>query len=279
MARVQSRLNRWSLAGLLTPLILWEAWARFIQRIYPAGAVLFPTFAQILFDALPGFATFDIGAARGFGGASSYRAAFAVLATQSLVTLLRVLVGIAAGLAIGIALGVALGWSRMFHAFLFPVIQFLRTIPYLALIVLFMLWFGGSAGGPIVYVAFTIAMVITLVTIEAIRNVPPLYRQYARTLGATEFQVFRTVVLPAILPSLVGAVRVVLGSAWAVILAAEYLSVQSGLGRLLILSEMFFQTGRMIVVVLLFMCYSAALNAAFLTLARRLTRWQPEAAV
>jgi ABC-type nitrate/sulfonate/bicarbonate transport system permease component len=279
MEWARGRLKLWSLAGLLAPVILWEAWAQIIQRVYPVGAVLFPTLGQILFDALPGFATFDVGAARGFGGASSYPGAFVVLAVQSVVTLLRVLVGTAAGLLIGVTLGIVLGWSPILYAFLFPIVQFLRSIPYLALIVLFMLWFGGAESGPIIYVAFTIAMVITVVTVEAIRNVPPVFRQYAQTLGASEFQVFLTVVLPAIVPGLVGAVRVVLASAWAAVLAAEYLSVQSGLGRLLILSEMFFKTGRMIAVVVLFMVYSAAINAAFLALARRLTRWQPELAV
>jgi ABC-type nitrate/sulfonate/bicarbonate transport system permease component len=279
MEWARARLNLWTLAGVLAPVVVWEAWAQIIQHVYPVGAVLFPTFGQIVFDALPGFATFDVGAARGFGGVSSYPSAFVVLAIQSVVTLLRVLVGTAAGLLIGVMLGIVLGWSPVLYAFLFPIIQFLRSIPYLALIVLFMLWFGGAESGPIIYVAFTIAMIITVVTVEAIRNVPPVYRQYARTLGASDVQVFRTVILPAIVPGLVGAVRVVLASAWAAVLAAEYLSVQSGLGRLLILSEMFFKTGRMIVVVLLFLIYSAAINAAFLALARRLTRWQPELAV
>ncbi len=97
----------------------------------------------------------------------------------------------------------------------------------------------------------------------------------ARTLGATRFQVYRTIIMPAIIPGLIGAVRVALGSSWAIVLAAEYLSVQSGLGRLMILSEMFFFTGRMVVVVILFIIYSVILNLAFLLIARRVTRWMP----
>jgi ABC-type nitrate/sulfonate/bicarbonate transport system permease component len=108
-----------------------------------------------------------------------------------------------------------------------------------------------------------------------VRNVPPIYDQLALTLGASRWQIFRTVTLPAIVPELVGGIRVVLGLSWAITLAAEYLVVESGLGRIMLLSERFIFMGRMIVVVFLFMLYSMVLNALVLRLTRYLTRWMP----
>lgn len=276
MKRLAELLNPWTVAGVLLPLLLWEVGAHVVLAVYPLGSFLLPTIENILFVSLPGFATFDPSTPQGFGGASSYLGAIKVLAEHSVATLARVAMGTTAGLILGILVGLLIGWSKALRDFLFPIIQILRTIPFLALIVLFMLWFGGAEIGPLVYISFVVFTTIVVITIEAIRNVPPVYRHFAQTLGANDLQIYRTVVVPAITPSLVGAIRVVLGSAWAIVLAAEYLAVQTGLGRLMILSEMFFQTGRIVVVVLLFMAFSAATNYAFLAGARRLTRWQPD---
>jgi ABC-type nitrate/sulfonate/bicarbonate transport system permease component len=138
-----------------------------------------------------------------------------------------------------------------------------------------MLWFGGREIGTFLFVLLAIFIILVINTLVAIRNVPPIYEQMARTLGASPIQVYLTILVPAIVPGLIGAGRVALGSSWAIVLAAEYLAIQSGLGRLMILSEMFFYTGRMVVIVILFVIYSVILNLAFLAVARRLTRWVP----
>jgi ABC-type nitrate/sulfonate/bicarbonate transport system permease component len=112
-------------------------------------------------------------------------------------------------------------------------------------------------------------------TVEAVRNVAPIFQDYGRTMGATRFQVYRTIVLPAIIPALIGGVRVCLGVSWAIVLAAEYLGAQSGLGRILILSQLFFDTGRMVIIVMLFVGYAMLLNSLVTTTLYRLTRWVP----
>jgi ABC-type nitrate/sulfonate/bicarbonate transport system permease component len=117
---------------------------------------------------------------------------------------------------------------------------------------------------------------VVINTIEAIRNVPPVYFQYARTLGASRLQAYRTVILPAMLPELIGGIRVVLGLSWAIVLAAEYLASQSGLGRILIMAEKWLYTGRMIVIIFLIIAYSLLLNWLFLKVAKHITRWMPE---
>jgi ABC-type nitrate/sulfonate/bicarbonate transport system permease component len=262
--------------GLSLPIFIWEFAAFYMRTKNPQAATLFPSLGHVFSHDLPDFATFGQDIGRGYAGkVSSYSGALWVLAGQSVSTLGRVLGGTICGIALGVTTGLFMGWSPVVRRFLAPPIEFLRMIPSLALLPLFMLWFGGREIGPFLFVMLAISITLVINTVVAIRNVPPIYAQMARTLGANRLQVYRTIIIPAIAPGLIGAIRVTLGASWAIVLAAEYLAVQSGLGRLMILSEMFFYTGRMVVIVILFIIYSAILNVAFLAVTRRVTRWVP----
>jgi len=117
---------------------------------------------------------------------------------------------------------------------------------------------------------------IVINTIVAIRNVNPIYINFARTLGSNNMRVFKTVILPAIVPELTGGIKVVIGVSWAITLAAEYLVAQRGLGRIMILAERYLFTGRMIIIIILFMIYSLLLNWLFGKLMNFITRWKEQ---
>jgi ABC-type nitrate/sulfonate/bicarbonate transport system permease component len=263
------------IAGILSVLLVWEAAAHYLLRTNPFAESLFPPIERVLTDSLPGFAAFGVQLGSPRIMEPGYGPALLVLAEQSAATITRLLIGTTAGIVLGILTGLAMGWSEWIRDLLDPPLELIRMVPSLALLPLFLLWFGGREIGTLLYIGLAIFMIVVISTLVAIRNLPRIHTDYARTLGATKRQVFQTVVVPGIVPGLVGAIRVALGSAWAIVLAGEYLAVPSGLGRLMVLSEMFFFTGRMIVIVILFMIYSAVLNLAFLAVARRLTRWQP----
>lgn len=268
------------LVGIVVPLLIWEGAAWWVKLANPERAdTILPSIEFVLTDALPKMATFYGmgGVGTEYGAASDYGLAFIVLAYHSAFTILRLLAGVALGAAVGIGTGLLLGWSAHLRAFLQPPLLVVRTVPLLALVPLFLVWFGDAEQGKILFIAFAVFSMLLVNTIEAVRNVPPIYQHYALTQGASRGQVFRTVVLPAIVPELVGGIRVSLGLAWAITLAAEYISAQTGLGRILILSERFIFTGKMVVIVVIFMVYSVALNGLFLQLSRRLTRWMPSA--
>lgn len=257
-------------------ILSWEVMALYLRGRNPLVATVFPSLREVFGRDLPGLAAFGQQTQPGHVQAlSSYGGALLVLMRESVSTLGRVLGGTICGIVLGVTTGLIMGWTPALRRLLTPPIEFVRMIPSLALLPLFMLWFGGREIGTLLFVTLAIFIILVINTVGAVRNVPPIYAQMARTLGATRLQVFRTIIIPAIIPGLIGAVRVALGSSWAIVLAGEYLSVQSGLGRLMILSEMFFFTGRMVVIVLLFIIYSLILNIAFLKLARRLTRWMP----
>jgi ABC-type nitrate/sulfonate/bicarbonate transport system permease component len=258
--------------GLLGLVAIWEAMAWLLKPLTPFAEVILPPWETIFGTALPSLALLWQGPA---GGQPSYALALLVLAQNSAATLARLVIGTALGIAAGVGVGLLIGWSARARALLWPSIQLTRPIPTLALIPLFMLWFGGRELGTWLYVGWATFSMMVVYTVEAVRNVAPLFVDYARTLGATRAHVFRTVMCPAIVPSLIGGTRVCLGVSWAIVLAGEYLGAQSGLGRILILSQTFFDTGRMVIVVLLFVGYALLLNRLVTSILYRATRWVP----
>jgi ABC-type nitrate/sulfonate/bicarbonate transport system permease component len=108
-------------------------------------------------------------------------------------------------------------------------------------------WFGGREIGIYLYIAFAVFVIVATNTYEAIFNVPKFYFYQARVLGATKFQIFRTVVFFAIQPEMIGSLRNVLGLCWAFSLGAEYLSARSGIGYLIYQSYLYADMGKLIV--------------------------------
>jgi len=261
------------ITGILLFVIAWEIGAVLISQTNPKfHNNLFPSITYIFTDSLKGIATFatvDLTRTQD----SSYLVAAVVLIENSLVTLQRLLGGTVIGLLFGISLGVGAGSSVLFAKLFGPLINVIRTVPVLALIPLFLVWFGGAPIGIYLYIIFSIAMMMVVSTVNAIQNVHPIYIQFAQTLGASRGQVFRTVTLPAIIPELCGGIRVAVGIAWGVTLGGEYLAAQDGLGRILIWSQIYMYAGRMVIIVLLFMIYAIAINVLVLRVRRYLLRW------
>jgi ABC-type nitrate/sulfonate/bicarbonate transport system permease component len=257
--------------GVAIFFLAWLAASSSLQRINPRASTILPSPIQVFSADFSGLSVFADGRTM-----NDWAKAIGVVVQQSTISLLRLVTGSLLGVTVGMLTGMLLGYSAWLRALAQPVLLLVRTIPILALIPLFLVWFGGSETGNIVYIAFAVSSMIVVNTIEAIRNVPPVYFQYARTLGASRWQAYRTVILPAIVPELIGGIRVVLGFSWAILLAAEYLASQSGLGRILIMAERWLYTGRMIVVIFLIIVYSLLLNWLFLKGAKYITRWMPE---
>lgn len=267
--------NRRHLAGGLAvafALAVWEVEARWLASHNEFGGELLPTFEHVVSTSVPEMALFGSESAH-----PSFLGALEVIVEHSQYTVLRLVVGTFLGVVIGIGLGLAISSNRILRGVIEPPILVLRNIPLLTLIPLFVLWFGSSETGKYVYVSFAVAVMLVINTVQANANVKPIFLEYARTLGAGKVAAYRTVIIPAILPELLAGVKVALGVSWAIVLAAEFLAAEKGLGKLLILSQTFFDVGRMLVIVLVFIIYSLILNVAFDSVSRRVTRWTPRA--
>jgi ABC-type nitrate/sulfonate/bicarbonate transport system permease component len=170
-----------------------------------------------------------------------------------------------------------MGLSVLGRTVLYPLLNTLRQIPLLSLTLLFAVWFGGAEKGIYAFVIFGVSVMIMINTLNATRNIHPVHTQYAVTLGASRARVVRTVVIPGILPELAGGVKVALGLAWAMVLGAEFLGTQTGLGRLMILFEQFGLTGQMVVVLCVLLSLALCAHLVVSLGFSWLTRWRPRA--
>ena len=211
------------------------------------------------------------------GGKPSYLASFLAVVSNSLGTLIRLYTGLLIGAIIGTLLGLAVSWSTWTRRIVGLPAQFLRTLPLLAMVPLFQLWFGTYFIGKVVFVAYGVGVIFFAGVVNAVKNVPQIYIDNARTLGATRFQLYRTVILPSIFPELRSTILLSLGAAWAAELGAEYLGAQSGLGFIIVYSEQFAYLDRMFFVALLFILYASISYAIFNTVSLWLLRWTPQA--
>jgi NitT/TauT family transport system permease protein len=149
-------------------------------------------------------------------------------------SLFRVTWGFTLAVVVGIPFGLLLGWyARAFDAFN-PVIQILRPILPIAWIPVAILWFGVSDAAPIFLIFLASVFPITVSASAAVRNMQPVYLRAARNFGLSQVQLFQRVVFPASLPSIITGIRIALGVAWLVVVAAEMIAVNSGLGYLII---------------------------------------------
>ena len=149
-------------------------------------------------------------------------------------SLFRVSVGFSLACLVGIPLGLVLGWFRpAFFAFN-PVIQVLRPISPIAWIPVAILWFGVSDLAPIFLIFLASVFPIATSVAAAVQNIQLVHLRAARNFGLSGFALFRQVVLPAAVPQILTGLRIALGVAWLVVVAAEMIAVNSGLGYLII---------------------------------------------
>ncbi|WP_090073560.1 ABC transporter permease [Cohaesibacter marisflavi] len=142
----------------------------------------------------------------------------------------RVLIGFLLGVSIAVPIGFLMGWYRLARGLIEPWIQFFRVIPPLAIIPLAIVTMGIDET-PKIFVIFLAAFLSSVVaTFQGVVNVDRTYINAARVLGASDWVIFRSVVVPASTPFILVGFRIGLGSAWATVVAAELIAAQSGLG-------------------------------------------------
>ncbi len=157
-----------------------------------------------------------------------------VLIKYIVASLFRVTSGFLLAVFIGIPFGLLLGWFLPAMRAFNPVIQVLRPISPIAWIPVAILWFGVSDLAPIFLIFLASLFPITTSAMAAVQNIQQVYIRAARNFGIRGLQLFKKVVFPAALPQILTGLRLALGVAWLVVVAAEMIAVNSGLGYLII---------------------------------------------
>ena len=157
-----------------------------------------------------------------------------VLFPYIVASLFRVSCGFLLAALVGIPAGLILGWFGPAYRAFNPALQVLRPISPIAWIPVAILWFGVSDLAPIFLIFLASLFPIVTAAIAAVQNLQLVHLRAARNFGLSGLPLFRKVVLPAALPQILTGLRLALGIAWLVVVAAEMIAVDSGLGYLII---------------------------------------------
>jgi len=186
----------------------------------------------------------------------------------------RVLLGVTLGVALAVPVGFCLGWYKGLRTFIDPVINFFRALPPIALIPLVIVYFGIGEAAKTVILFYASFFAGVIVMYEGIAQISPIFIKVARTLGATDLEIFRKVIVPLAIPHILTAVRVALGVAWATLVASELIAAQQGLGALIQDASAFFQLDTIYVGIICIGFIALLMDLALRAATRRLVDWQ-----
>jgi ABC-type nitrate/sulfonate/bicarbonate transport system permease component len=181
--------------------------------------------------------------------------------------------GFAIGVAFGTISGLTMAYSKLIRDLLGTIFDFLRPVPVFALIPLFILWFGIGRAPQITLIALGTSVVLGVTTLEAIRNVPTIYIRAALTLGANRQRIYTTIIVPYIIPHLIGAIRVAAAASWGLDVAAEFMGSQQGLGYLIILQQTYLRTAGIIFLVIVYSTLAVIMDTLIAQVEKRITAW------
>lgn len=187
----------------------------------------------------------------------------------------RAALGFAIGGGLGLLLGLATGSFRAAETVLDTTLQMIRNIPALALIPLVILWFGIDETAKLFLVALGVFFPMYLNTFHGIRAVDRGLIEMARSYGLSGWALYRQVILPGALPSILVGVRFSLGLMWVLLIVAETISAQAGIGYLTMNAREFLQTDVVLVGILLYAALGKVADWAAKALERWWLRWHP----
>lgn len=192
---------------------------------------------------------------------------------DTLSSLWRVVVGFVIGGGLALPLGLFMGANALGYRLFNPVVQVLRPIPPIAYIPLSILWFG--LGNPPAYFLISLGAFFPVLvnTIAGVRNVDGIYLRAARNLGARGFTLFWRVILPAATPYILTGMRVGIGVAFIVVIVAELIAVNQGLGYRIMEAREFFWSDKIIAGMISIGLLGLALDTLMDRLNAHLLRW------
>jgi NitT/TauT family transport system permease protein len=207
-----SRQKSWlGIIAFLVILVIWDALARFSgwsAHVFPDPITVVISLGELIRNG--------------------------TLLCHTVASLYRVTAGFYLAVIFGIPLGIMLGRLQTFKSLINPLIQFLKPISPLAWIPLSMLWFGIGDKPAIFLIFLSSFFPLVVSTTVAVRNINPTYFQVAANFNFSRWEAISKIIIPAIVPEVVTALRLSVTIAWLVVVAAEMIAVKSGLGYLIL---------------------------------------------
>jgi NitT/TauT family transport system permease protein len=188
-------------------------------------------------------------------------------------SLYRVAMGFLIGTGLALPIGLAMGASRSVYAYLNPLVQVLRPIPPIAFVPLAILWFG--LGNPPAFFLISLGAFFPVLmnTIAGVRSVDAIYIRAARNLGAGKRALFFRIMLPAAMPHILSGIRVGFGVAFIVVIVAEMIAVNNGLGYRILEAREYFWSDKIIAGMITIGILGLAIDFGLARLSDYLLRW------
>ncbi|WP_058047955.1 aliphatic sulfonate ABC transporter permease SsuC [Janthinobacterium sp. Ant5-2-1] len=190
-------------------------------------------------------------------------------------SLWRATVGFVVGAGLGLLLGLLTGSFRHAETLLDTTLQMVRNIPALALIPLVILWFGIDETAKLFLLAVGVFFPVYLNTFHGIRSADQGLIEMAKSYGLSGWPLYRDVILPAAMPSILVGVRFSLGLVWVLLIVAETISAQAGIGYMTMNAREFLQTDVVLVGILLYALLGKLADLFSRRLERHCLRWNP----
>jgi len=195
------------------------------------------------------------------------------LITDSIGSLYRVVVGFLIGAGLALPLGLAMGASQRVYDWFNVLVQMVRPIPPIAYIPLSMLWFGLGNPPAIFLIVLGAFFPVLMNTIAGVRQVDGIYLRAARNLGASGSTMFLRVILPAAVPYILSGVRIGIGTAFIVVIVAEMVAVNNGLGFRILEAREYFWSDKIIAGMISIGLIGLAIDVGMNKLNNHLLRW------
>lgn len=191
-------------------------------------------------------------------------------------SLQRVFIGLGFAIVIGIPFGMAIGWSRLFRAIFQPIFEIIRPIPPLAWVPLITIWCGIFETSKIILVFIGTFMSIVVNTYAGVALASKDNISVARMFGVKGFRLLTDIVFPSALPSIMAGLKTALTTGWGVVLAAEMISADSGLGFLVTRGSDSNDIELVLVAIILIGVIGALMSAIFTIIERKLSPWRTD---
>jgi NitT/TauT family transport system permease protein len=189
-------------------------------------------------------------------------------------SLQRVTMGLVCGIVLAVPVAFLLGWYRPARALIDPLLNFFRSLPPIALIPLVIVYFGIDELAKVIMLFYAAFFSGVIVMYEGIVQTNPLFIRVARTLGATDGEIFRRVIVPLALPHVLTALRVALGVSWATLVASELIAAQHGLGAVIQNASNYFQIDTIYAGIISIGGLALIMDRCLRAFAARLLQWQ-----
>ncbi|MDR1641976.1 MAG: ABC transporter permease [Clostridiales bacterium] len=193
------------------------------------------------------------------------------------ISLQRALLGFLAGLVFAIPVGLAIGWFRRLESFLSPLLQVFRNTPTLALLPVFIMLFGITELSKVVIIFWGSFWGLLLNSISGVQNVDPSLIRASRSMGTSSPRLFLTVILPASLPSILTGLRLSATASVLIVIAAEMIGANKGLGYQLTFYQANYKFAEMYAYIFIMSIIGITLNSVLTRVEKNSFRWRDNA--